>query len=81
MEEGLRRFVSAWKMWLMLAQLEERLGNREAARAALSNGLKRCIDSVALWRCAAALEERSENVAKARALLEQVRGLGFRVGR
>lgn len=53
LEEGLRRFPTFPKLWLMLGQLEERLGRLDAARAAYMGGLKRCVSSVPLWRSAA----------------------------
>jgi hypothetical protein len=53
LEEGLRRFPAFPKLWLMLGQLEERLGRADAARAAYMGGLKRCLDAVPLWRSAA----------------------------
>ena len=56
----------------MRAQLEERLGHTEAAKAAYQMGLRRCIHSTPLWTSLARLEERSGNLARARAFLEQV---------
>ncbi|KAG2447955.1 hypothetical protein HYH02_006984 [Chlamydomonas schloesseri] len=73
LEEGIKRFPTFEKFYLMLGQLEARGGNTEAARTAYRAGLARCPDSVPLWRSAARLEEEAGNVARARALLEQAR--------
>lgn len=56
----------------MRGQLEERQGNKEAARAAYQLGLRRCVHSTALWTSLARLEEKAGNLARARAVLEQV---------
>lgn len=57
-EGGLGKYPTAWKMWLMLGQLEQRLGKEEAAREAFTRGLRRCPTCMPLWRAAAALEAR-----------------------
>jgi pre-mRNA-processing factor 6 len=75
LEEGIKRFPTFDKLYLMLGQLEERLGNTEGARAAYRAGIVRCMTSIPLWLSSARLEEATGNVAKARALLEQV-GVG-----
>ena len=72
LEEGIRLFPTFDKLYLMRAQLEERLGHTEAAKAAYQMGLRRCIHSTPLWTSLARLEERSGNLARARAFLEQV---------
>ena len=43
LQEGLDLFPAFDKLWLMLGQLEERLGAIPAARTAYQTGLKRCI--------------------------------------
>lgn len=73
LEEGIRRFPTFEKFYLMLGQLEQRAGNVEGARTAYRSGLARCPGSVPLWRSAARLEEGAGQVARARALLEQAR--------
>ncbi|KAF5841064.1 PRP1 splicing factor, N-terminal-domain-containing protein [Dunaliella salina] len=73
LEEGIRRFPTFEKHYLMLGQLEEREGHMEAARTAYRTGLGRCMTSVPLWTSAARLEESMNNLSKARALLEQGR--------
>ena len=71
--EGLEKFPSSWKMWLMLGQLEEARGDADAARTAYTKGCRRCHDAIPLWTAAATLEQRSGFPAKARAILEQAR--------
>jgi len=73
LEEGIRRFPTFEKFYLMLGQLEERRRDTEAARVVYRNGLLRCMNSIPLWLSAARLEEAAGNVPKARALLEQGR--------
>lgn len=73
MVDGLKKFPAAWKLWVMLGQLEERSGNPAAARSAYAKGRGHCIHSVPLWTAAAALEEAAGNFGKARATLEQSR--------
>lgn len=43
LEQGLALFPAFDKLWLMLGQLEERLGRVPAARTAYQTGLRRCI--------------------------------------
>lgn len=73
LEEAIRRFPAFDKLYLMRGQLEERAGNREAAKAAYNAGLKRCIHSAPLWISLAKLEETSKNFSRARVVLEQAR--------
>lgn len=73
LEEGVKRFPTYAKLYLMLGQLEERLKNIEGARTAYRNGLLKCMGSVPLWLSASKLEEAQGNVPKARALLDQGR--------
>lgn len=70
---GIKKFAEAWKLHMMLGQLEERVGSTDGARAAYHNGIRRCLDCIPLWVNAARLEASTGNVAKARALLEQAR--------
>lgn len=71
--EGLERFPRAWKLHLMLGQLEESEGNIQDARIAYNNGIKACPDVVPLWIASAKLEEKQGAISKARAILEQAR--------
>lgn len=73
LDEGIRRFPTFDKLYLMRGQLEEREGNREAAKAAYNAGLKRCIHSAPLWISLAKLEEAAQNFSRARVVLEQAR--------
>lgn len=73
----MKRFPNFDKLYLMRGQLEERAGNREAAKAAYQLGLRRCISSTPLWVSLSRLEEKSNNLARARAILEQVRLASF----
>ncbi|AXQ73435.1 hypothetical protein AWY89_10825 [Pasteurella multocida subsp. multocida] len=41
LKEGLKLFPSFFKLWLMLGQLEDRLGRLEQAKEAYESGLKR----------------------------------------
>lgn len=72
LEQGIKKFPAFDKLYLMRGQLEERIGNREAAKAAYQGGLRRCMHSVPLWTSLARLEESSKNLPRARAFLEQV---------
>ena len=73
--EGLDKFPSSWKMWIMLGQLEARSGPArvEAARDAYAKGCRRCPTAAPLWIAAAKLETGLGNAARARAILEQAR--------
>ena len=73
--EGLDKFPSSWKMWIMLGQLEARSGPArvEAARDAYAKGCRRCPTAAPLWIAAAKLETTLGNAARARAILEQAR--------
>ncbi|GAX76424.1 hypothetical protein CEUSTIGMA_g3869.t1 [Chlamydomonas eustigma] len=73
LNEGISRFPSYAKFYLMLGQLEEKSQAIDAARAVYRSGLLRCMNSIPMWLSAAQLEEESGNVPKARALLEQGR--------
>jgi len=72
LEQGIKKFPTFDKLYLMRGQLEERLGNKDAAKAAYQGGLRRCIHSTPLWTSLARLEENSKNLSRARAFLEQV---------
>jgi hypothetical protein len=59
LSSALTRFPQAWKLHLMLGQLEDRVGNTDAARAAYVAGVKQCLDATPLWTGYAALEEKA----------------------
>ena len=73
LHDGIERFPQAWKLHIMLGQLEEQAGAIEEARKAYSNGVKRCPGSIPLWVSYARMEENQGSIGKARALLEQAR--------
>jgi pre-mRNA-processing factor 6 len=87
LEEGIQAFSSAWKMWLMLAQLHEGwvMGQGDAgqsesplrgdasARDVYVKSLRKCETCVPLWIGWSRLEERSNLVPKSRAVLERGR--------
>ncbi len=62
-----------WKLYLVKAQLLERLELFDEARETLSKGTKACPDCVPVWLGAARLEETRGNVSKARSILEIAR--------
>ena len=68
----MKQFPYFDKLYLMRGQLEERAGNKQAAKAAYKVGYERCSSSAPLWTSLARLEEREGNLARARAILEQV---------
>ena len=72
--EGLERHGNvSWKLWLMLGQLERRVGAFDAARDAYAKGTRRVPECAFLWIELAALETSLGNHHKARAVLEQAR--------
>ena len=72
--EGLERHGNvSWKLWLMLGQLERRVGAFDAARDAYAKGTRRIPQCAFLWIELAALETALGNHHKARAVLEQAR--------
>ena len=73
LDEGIRRFPTFDKLYLMRGQLDERAGLLESARAAYQAGLRRCIHSVPLWKSLARMEESAGAMSRARAFLEQAR--------
>lgn len=62
-----------WKLYLIKAQLLERLENYDAARETLSKGTKACPDCVPVWLGSARLEQAQGAVSKARSILEIAR--------
>ncbi|RWR94203.1 protein STABILIZED1 [Cinnamomum micranthum f. kanehirae] len=73
LEDGLTRFPSISKLWLMLGHLEERLGNLKQAKEAYGSGLKQCPSCIPLWLSLAELEERMNGLNRARAILTMAR--------
>ena len=78
--EGTSRFPSAWKLWAMVGQMEERKGQVEKARNAYAatRTVRGCARAAPLWLAAAVLEESiggggSASFARARSILEAAR--------
>ncbi|KAK9726755.1 hypothetical protein RND81_05G235200 [Saponaria officinalis] len=69
LDEGLQRFPTFFKLWLMLGQLHERLKQEAKAKEAYESGLKNCPHCVTLWLSLANLEEKITGLSKARAVL------------
>ena len=72
-DQALAFHARFWKLYLIKAQLLERLENYDAARETLSKGTKACPDCVPVWLGAARLEEARGQVSKARSILEIAR--------
>ncbi|KAK4284734.1 hypothetical protein QN277_001522 [Acacia crassicarpa] len=87
LDEGLKLFPSFFKLWLMLGQLEERLGqdskqhekheeqleHLKEAKKVYESGLKNCPNCIPLWLSLAKLEEEMNGLSKARAILTMAR--------
>ncbi|KAI3941813.1 hypothetical protein MKW98_030543 [Papaver atlanticum] len=69
LEEGLKFFPSFFKLWLMLGQLNDRVGQLEQAKEAYETGVKHCPSCIPLWLSLATLEEKMNGLSKARAVL------------
>ncbi|KAG0458762.1 hypothetical protein HPP92_021890 [Vanilla planifolia] len=48
LEDGIKLFPSFFKLWLMLGQMEDRLGHIEQAKEAFEMGLKHCPNCIPL---------------------------------
>lgn len=72
-DEGLAKFHDSEKLWLIKADLFEKLGDTTAARNVYSTAVKICKQSIPLWIAAARLEEVDGKIIKARALLDRAR--------
>mmetsp|Transcript_40439 Transcript_40439/g.41250 ORF Transcript_40439/g.41250 Transcript_40439/m.41250 type:complete len:969 (+) Transcript_40439:134-3040(+) len=74
LEEGVRRYPSFEKFYLMAGQAcDEVLSDATRAREFYQQGLKQNPSSVPLWRAAVKLECRTRGVEKARGMLELAR--------
>ncbi|KAE9448690.1 hypothetical protein C3L33_19396, partial [Rhododendron williamsianum] len=73
LDDGLKCFPSFFKLWLMLGQLEERLGYLERAKEVYELGWEHCSSCVPLWLSLAKLEEKMNGLSKARAVLTMAR--------
>lgn len=78
-ESALEKFVKEEKLYLMKAQLVEKLKSTEngenvkSARETLGKGFKNCPTSIPIWINGSRLEERAGLTIRARALLEKAR--------
>ena len=57
----------------MKGQIEEQIGEIEAARAAFTEGITKCPKSIPLWLQWSSLEERHKRITKSRAVMEKAR--------
>ena len=60
LHQGIKKYPTAWKLHIMLGQMEQALGNTEDARRAYSAGLRECPHAEPLWIASARLEEEKE---------------------
>jgi pre-mRNA-processing factor 6 len=81
------RLLTYLKLWMMMGQIAEQLGEVDVAREAFAKGLKQCHDSIPLWTLSAQLEDKAGmfsavlwpgsslagSTIKARAILEKAR--------
>ncbi|GAB4827156.1 hypothetical protein Ancab_034045 [Ancistrocladus abbreviatus] len=63
-DEGLKRFPSFFKLWLMLGELEEQLGQLEQAKKVYESGLHHCPHRIPLGLSLANHEEKTNGVEK-----------------
>lgn len=68
---ALSKFPKFDKLYLMLGQLEERLGSLKKAQDNYLEGVKHCNASIPLWISLARIEERLTGISRARAILEK----------
>ena len=75
LEEGMRRYPSCWKLYLMAGQAMEATqpARTAEARAYYQRGLKVCGECVPLWLHTVWLEERERGPNKARTVVELAR--------
>uniref|UniRef100_M8C4I5 Pre-mRNA-processing factor 6 n=1 Tax=Aegilops tauschii TaxID=37682 RepID=M8C4I5_AEGTA len=73
LEEGLKLFASFFELWLMLGQMEDRMGRGAKAKEVYENALKHCPGCIPLWLSLASLEERINGLSKSRAFLTLAR--------
>ena len=69
LDEGSKRFLSFFKLWLMLGQLEERLAHMKEAKEVYESGFRHCPTCIPLWLCLSILEETINGPSKACAIL------------
>ncbi|OQR95491.1 pre-mRNA-processing factor [Thraustotheca clavata] len=71
--EGMGRYKTFDKMYMMAGQYYEGRENWESARKAYRDGIAACPKSVPLWKLSCNLEERTQGPVKARTVLELAR--------
>ncbi|KAJ7117894.1 PRP1 splicing factor, N-terminal-domain-containing protein [Mycena crocata] len=71
--DGLSKFPTFAKLYMIQGQINTNLGRTAAARASFSAGLKACPKEPNLWILASRLEEKEKKNIKARSLLEKAR--------
>ncbi|CAG7920753.1 unnamed protein product [Penicillium olsonii] len=71
--QGLKLFPKADKLWMMKGQLYEAQDKFPQAREAYGTGTRTCSKSVVLWLLASRLEEKLGAVVRARSILDRAR--------
>lgn len=71
--EGLIKFPSFDKLYMIKGQIHESLSQIPQAREAYAKGVKACPHSIPLWILSSRLEEKAGITIKARSLLEKAR--------
>jgi pre-mRNA-processing factor 6 len=71
--KSLQKHPNSWKLWIILAQMEDELGNIDAARNTFVFGIFSCPNAAPLWTNYAFFEERKGKLNRARTILEQSR--------
>lgn len=71
--QGLRLYPKADKLWMMKGQIYEVQNKYPQAREAYGHGCRACSKSVPLWILASRLEEMAGAVVKARSVLDRAR--------
>ena len=71
--QGLQRYPSAPKLWMLKGQIYESASKLAQAREAYTTGTRACPHSVPLWLLAARIEARQGATVRARSALERAR--------
>src|ERR1700744_5210113 len=71
--EGLKRFPTFAKLYMIQGQIHQSRKEYAAARASFMTGVKACPKEETLWILASRLEEADGKSIKARSLLERAR--------
>ncbi|KAL2899601.1 Protein STABILIZED1 [Bienertia sinuspersici] len=73
LDEGLQRYPSFFKLWLMLGKLHEKSGDQGKAKESYESGLKNCPHCNPLCFSLETVEEKMSGLSKARAVLTMAR--------